>query len=98
MAEDWRLEHLRRQPLLKGVRLQRKAYRQYSPEWDHDHCAACWTKFAVIEGDGGDGPILREGFTTCSDYKQGAEYEWICPECYFLFKDEMSWSEVRRDE
>ncbi len=88
---DWRLEQLKRHPLLRGVRLQRKAYRPRSPEWDHDHCAGCWAKFA---GNGSDPALLHEGYATCSDYPRGEGYEWVCSECFDLFKAKMGWIEV----
>jgi hypothetical protein len=96
VAEDWRLEQLKRHPLLRGKRFQRKPYRQRSAEWDHDHCAGCWAKFMATGKGSGDGaePILYEGFATCSDYPLGAEYEWVCPECFDLFKDDMGWIEA----
>jgi hypothetical protein len=81
VEEDWRLEHLKRQPYLRGMRFQRKPYREYSAEWDHDHCAACWAKFATTSSE--REPIYYEGFATCSDYRHGEDYEWVCPECLF---------------
>src|SRR5689334_3373700 len=79
MAEqDWRLEHLKTQPYLRGVSWARKTYRMPSPTWDHDHCVACWAKFAEehIVPDS-----LREGYATTEDYPRGAEYEWVCIPC-----------------
>lgn len=31
-----------------------------SPEWDHDHCEGCWTKFALFDAQG----ILHSGYFT----------------------------------
>ena len=95
MADDWRLEQLKRTTDLQGQRFQRKAYRQPSAEWDHDHCAGCWATFMVAgKGVGSSEPILHEGFAVWAGYPRGAEYEWICPECFGLFKDEMGWTEI----
>jgi hypothetical protein len=91
MDEDPRLQHLKTQPYLRGARFQRKPYRLYRPGWDHDHCAACWAKFTVVTG--GDEPSLQEGYATCADYVHGAEYDWVCPACFELFRTEMGWLE-----
>jgi hypothetical protein len=89
---DSRLEHLRTQPYLRGVRFQRKAYRAYRPGWDHDHCVGCWAKFA--EHDDPAEPVLHEGYATCADYQHGADYEWVCPDCFNTFKSQMSWRDI----
>ena len=92
MVDNWRLEHLQDQPYLRGVRFQKLRWRQRSPTWDHDHCVACWARFAEL--DRPDEPIFHEGFTTCADYQHGAEYDWVCPECFAEFKEEMGWIEA----
>ena len=92
MTKDWRLERLEEQEFLHGIRLRHALYRQYSPCWDHDHCAGCWAKFSEHEDE--REPTLSEGYTTCSDFEHGSEYWWVCPECFLLFKDVMRWSEV----
>ena len=79
---------------MRGQRWQRKPYRQWSATWDHDHCAGCWAKFMVAKNSHGDEEILHEGFAVGSDYLHGAEYEWVCPECFALFKDDMGWTEA----
>jgi hypothetical protein len=72
---------------LRDVAFIKKRYRQYSPDWDHDHCAACWTKFA--EWDGPD--ILHEGYATTAEYERGEDYDWVCPICFDELRDEMGW-------
>jgi len=47
LKKDWRAET---SEFIRGERLCRKKYRAPSKEWDHDHCAACWAKFAEFEG------------------------------------------------
>jgi hypothetical protein len=94
MSEDWRLENLRTQPHLRGVRFTRKPYAAYRPGWEHDHCAACWAKF--MEHGSDREPIEREGFATCEDYEHGENYEWVCPTCFALFKAEMEWTEIEK--
>jgi hypothetical protein len=85
--DDWRILNCKG---LRGLKLQRKAYRKWSDTWDHDHCAACWAKFAEFDGP----DILHEGYATCDDYKHGAEYDWVCVQCFDDLKDEMDWVEA----
>ena len=92
MEQDWRAKHLETQPYLRGVRFQRKQYRPPRPDWDHDHCVACWAKFAEIPE--GDEPVQHDGYTTCADYQHGAEYDWVCPQCFADFKELMHWKEA----
>jgi len=89
---DARLEHLQTQPYLRGVRFQKTTYRAYRPGWDHDHCVGCWAKFA--EHRSNREPIEREGYTTTADYERGAQYEWVCLNCFSDFKEAMDWTEV----
>ncbi|HEX5012051.1 MAG TPA: hypothetical protein VFY71_16820 [Planctomycetota bacterium] len=68
---------------MKGAQLRFCAYRQYNknPNWDHDHCSFCWTKFAVEPGP----DILHAGYCTLD------EYHWICPTCFHDFKGQFEW-------
>jgi hypothetical protein len=75
------------------VRLQLRRYSKWSETWDHDHCAACWAKFA--EFDSVD--IQHEGYATTDDYSKGACYEWVCLTCFAHLKDEMKWVAAARD-
>ena len=84
---DWRIDNAEH---LRGLHLRRKEYRRWSDTWDHDHCAGCWAKFAEFDGP----DIHREGYATCADYQRGADYEWICIQCFSELKSEMGWSEV----
>jgi hypothetical protein len=84
---DWRVENAK---WLRGLGLRRKKYRKRSEQWDHDHCAGCWAKFAEFEGS----DIQHEGYATCEDYKFGADYDWVCMKCFSDLKDEMGWTEV----
>jgi hypothetical protein len=93
MSKDWRLEHLETQPYLRGVAFVRKPYRAYREGWDHDHCAACWMKFSEVEVPGE--VTQREGFATTAAYPRGADYEWVCVECFELFRDDMGWVEFK---
>ncbi|WP_271504281.1 hypothetical protein [Bradyrhizobium sp. CCBAU 11357] len=77
---------------LKGLTFWRSTWERPSPDWDHDHCAACWAKFSDKTPDS-----LREGYTTGTDYRLGARYEWVCEECFSKLKDQMMWSEGKDD-
>ena len=74
------------------MRFLRKPCKAYRPDWDHDHCAGCWAKFAEHSSDAE--PIEREGYATTADYGKGADYVWICVPCFLLFRSQMGWIEV----
>ncbi len=84
MKTDPRIEQA---SYLRNVALKHKPYRQPGVEWDHDHCAACWAKFA--EWDGPD--ILHDGYATTAEYDKGEDYEWVCPTCFVELREQMGW-------
>jgi hypothetical protein len=84
-ANQWRIDNARH---LKGIRLQFRRYTQRSERWDHDHCTACWAKFAEFDRP----DIQHEGHATCADYRFGACYEWVCETCFEELKHEMRWT------
>ncbi len=59
-----------------------------SVHWDHDHCAACFVKFAEFDGPG----IEHEGYATTEEYPKGAGYHWICARCFADLGEELQWS------
>lgn len=60
------------------------AYRLFAPDWDHDHCVGCGSRFStIVEGD------LTDGWATTEDYSHVPEYEWVCVECFTEFRDLM---------
>lgn len=83
--KQWRIDNARH---LRGVRLKFQPYIRWSETWDHDHCAACWAKFAELAGT----DIQHEGYATCDDYPKGARYDWVCVTCFADLKDEMQWA------
>lgn len=94
-AEDWRL---RGQDLyLADVELRRRPYRRWRDDWAHDHCEFCWREF-VEEGAVGheddSPPPLTEGYATTESAPQGAEYHWICAECFGDFEARFGWRVV----
>jgi len=90
MADERRAEVLKTLPYLRRQSFIRKCYRAYRPGWEHDHCAVCFATFAepTVGGD----RILHEGFAITSKYKHGADYEWVCAECFEASKDAMEWT------
>ena len=83
---DWRADNASH---LRGFKLHRRRYTKWSGDWDHDHCAGCSAKFA--ESDGAD--ILHEGWTIGEGYPKGADYEWVCLECFAALNGEMGRSQ-----
>lgn len=71
------------------MKLRRKAYHAPSKEWDHDHCAACWAKFADNTAE-----TLPDGYATTAEYKLGEDYEWVCPTCFVELGAVMNWIQV----
>ena len=82
---DWRIANARH---LSGLTLHRKQYTQPTETWDHDHCAACWAKFAEFEGP----DILHEGYATGTDYPKEAAYWWVCPTCFTDLEATLGWT------
>jgi hypothetical protein len=76
---DWRLSG--QEKYLTGVSLVHRRWSQTQPNWNHDHCAFCWTTFAVYEG----ADVLHEGWTTPD------EYHWICDQCFNDFRERFDW-------
>jgi len=92
VSKDWRLEHLEQQDYLRGVTFVRKVYRAYRPGWDHDHCAGCWRK--LVEPGVAASDAIHEGYATTAAYDHGADYDWICPDCFAAFAIDMEWRDA----
>ena len=75
--DDWRRRGQER--YLRGAKLVVRAYRPYSPGWEHDHCVFCWTKFSCRGDD------LKQGYST----EDGCH--WICAQCFGDFREEFGW-------
>ena len=91
MADDnpdqWRIDNSRRQRL-EGLTLHFRRYQRWREDWDHDHCAACWAKFAEAK----DIPdALHEGYATGPDFHKGEAYEWVCPACFKDLAGMLGW-------
>jgi hypothetical protein len=96
---DWRLTG--QEGYLKGATLVRKPYRVYSEKWEHDHCAFCWAKFmdpdysdAHRKAIENDSELLTEGYATTAEHPHGADYYWICQECFDDFAQDFGWRVV----
>jgi hypothetical protein len=83
--KQWRKENAQ---LLRGARLQFRRYARPSETWDHDHCAACWAKFAEFD----EPDVQHEGYTTCDDYKRGTGYDRVWVDCFNDLKDDLGWT------
>ena len=92
MTKDWRLQHLETRSYLRGVAFVRKQYRAPSPEWDHDHCTACWATLAEPTIKAAN--IVHEGYTTAPDFVHGPDYHWICVPCFDQLSEIMDWRVV----
>jgi hypothetical protein len=97
--EDWRLRG--QQAYLHGIRLRWRRYGAWSATWDHDHCDFCWAKFIPAElvddhreASQDEHRLLSEGYTTTSEYERGADYVWVCSDCFNDFKDQFDWVTV----
>jgi hypothetical protein len=74
---DWRLQGQER--WLHGVRLRRRPWESFRPDWDHDHCEFCGCKFSRSPDD------LGEGYATLD------AYHWICETCFHDFHEAFAW-------
>ncbi|HEY3919439.1 MAG TPA: hypothetical protein VGL83_16745 [Stellaceae bacterium] len=84
-GDQWRVDNARH---LAGAKLHKCHYKRYSDPWDHDHCAACMTKFAEFDAP----DVQHVGYATGDDYKFGANYEWVCPQCFAELKPVLGWT------
>jgi hypothetical protein len=77
---DWRLQG--QEKYLAGVALIRRVYSAPRPDWDHDHCEFCSTKFMI----GGGADTLQEGYCTLDAHRR-----WICKACFNDFHVRFGW-------
>jgi hypothetical protein len=77
--DDWRLTGQER--YLTGAKLEWAEWQPQRPDWDHDHCEFCGTKFAGPESPGS----LHAGFATAD------RYWWVCPQCVADFRRRFGW-------
>ena len=38
--------------------------------------------------------VLHEGYATTTEFARGADYEWVCAECFEAFAGEMDWTDA----
>jgi hypothetical protein len=89
--KQWRIETGN---YLKGATLQWQRWQRPGADWDHDHCACCWAKFAKWDGP----EVQHQGYTTTSQHVHGAGYHWVCEQCFADLKDDMQWHLVPSGE
>jgi hypothetical protein len=84
-----------------GTALTFKPYNARSETWEHDHCVFCFAKF--LDPRFSDAhrtfidehpDVLIEGYTTTCDHERGADWHWVCPQCFEDFTDEFGWRRV----
>lgn len=97
---DWR--RMGQESFLRpGTRFVLKRYRAYSETWEHDHCAMCTVKFmdpssaAAMASPMSD--VAVEGYATTSEFERGADYEWVCCNCFADFGEEFGWLTAEAD-
>lgn len=84
MPTDWRESSLDMVEHLRGGSFRRKAYVQYRRDWDHDHCEMCNVKF--MEAKTKISETINEGFASTENYVHGANYAWLCADCFTFLK------------
>jgi hypothetical protein len=86
VPEQWRLDM---GEAWRGVRFERKVYRRWNDSWDHDHCLLCGRTLA--EAEEGYADAQHEGYATTEDYVHGAEYSWLCVDCFEDAHEALEW-------
>ncbi len=92
MSGDWRLTN--QASYLTGAALVHKPYKAYREGWDHDHCEFCWVKFMDaddLESQPKQEDVRTVGYTTTEDHRNGADYHWICADCFADFAQAFGW-------
>lgn len=95
--DDWRLRGQER--YLQGAALRSGPWHRppSNPNWDHDHCAFCWTTFMEAGDPHAKADTLTEGYTTTAEHPHGDGYHWICPTCFRDFAERFEWRLVAPD-
>ena len=78
-VNDWRL--MNQEQFLQGATLHWSRWIRPRPDWDHDHCAFCWTTF-MEQGQAG---TLQYGCSTPDGYY------WVCEQCFQDFRVMFRW-------
>ena len=76
--DDWRLQG--QEERLRDELLRYRPYSPPRPNFEHDHCEFCWTRFRTAPHEG----CASEGFVT-------SDRRWICESCYEDFKILFDW-------
>ncbi|MDP1777186.1 MAG: hypothetical protein Q8K90_01060 [Brevundimonas sp.] len=86
IEDDWRYQSAAH---LRGQAFVFKPCTQYREGWDHDHCAGCGDRLAEAAVSP---EALHAGWAITADYIKGADYEWVCADCFTLLKDALAWT------
>lgn len=65
-----------------GLTFLRKRWHRPSdnPDWDHDHCAACWAR--IWDRPEAEAGSFGEGYASVADARWPDDYHWLCPPCF----------------
>lgn len=90
--DDWRRMG-QESALPPGTHLVRRTYDAPRPGWDHDHCSFCFAKFVSRDAANvlAELDVRTEGYTTTDAHERGANFEWVCLECFDDFAEEFGW-------
>lgn len=96
-ADDWRRMG-QEATLPPGTVLTRKRYHARSETSEHEHCVICAAKFMDPNFSEShrrfikEHPdVLTEGYTTTGEHRDGADWHWVCPQCFDDFAEEFGW-------
>ena len=87
---DWLRRALPPLELLRGYSFRFSAFTE-EVYCEHDHCCACWKKFADRDAD----DVQRQGFVTRYSIPDGSgstQWNWICENCFLQLRESMQWS------
>ena len=87
--DDWRETFARN---AEGAGFTYRAFGSPVDATDHDHCAACWTKFSADKSMG-----VTEGHASVDGEGRPDGRFWVCDECFRDLASRMSWRDVRME-
>ena len=78
----------------RGLTFSRKAWHRpaNNPEWDHDHCDACWVK--IWDRPEVEAGSLSEGYASLANAKSPDDYRWLCPPCFADLREVLDLKEL----
>jgi hypothetical protein len=93
MDDDWRL--MGQERFLQDATFVHKAYRAWSPTWEHDHCSLSTRK--LVEKPTGAADELTEAWAAVGRGPAGQDdYHWVCDDCFKDFRERFAWKVAER--